>query len=154
MKHIVPTLALAWLAAACAPAPQTSSTPSSGSPMPASIVEPYLKIQTSLASDSLDNVKSNAGNVATAAAGLGAPAMKISTSALQLASAAEIADAREKFGNLSEAIVTYMDGLHLTPPDGVQVAVCPMNQKPWLQEGTVVSNPYYGASMSTCGNFR
>jgi Cu(I)/Ag(I) efflux system membrane fusion protein len=145
---------LALVVSGCAPAPQTSATPERGSVMPASVVEPYLKIETALASDSIEGVRANAGNVATASAALGTPAMKIGPAAIQLASATEIADAREKFGALSDAIITYMDGLHLTAPDGVRVAVCPMNQKKWLQEGETIANPYYGASMSTCGNFR
>ena len=94
------------------------------------------------------------GHIATAATTLGAPAMRIDTAALQLASAAEIEDARDKFGVLSEALVSYMDGLHLTAPEGVRVAFCPMKKKPWLQEGAAISNPYYGSSMLTCGSFR
>ena len=45
--------------------------------MSQAIVEPYLKIQTALASDSIDEVKANAGNIATAATALGAPAVRI-----------------------------------------------------------------------------
>jgi hypothetical protein len=140
--------------AACMPAPQTGATPKAGATMPASIVEPYLTIQTSLAQDRLDEVKASAGNIATAATALGAPAMKIDTTALQLASAVELDDAREKFGALSDALVTYMDGLHLKAPDGVRIAFCPMVQKPWLQKGETLANPYYGSSMATCGEFR
>jgi hypothetical protein len=99
-------------------------------------------------------VKANAGNIATAASGLGAPATKIDTAALQLASATELDDARVKFGALSEAIDTYMTGLKLKMPEGVRVAFCPMAQKPWLQQGTAINNPYYGKSMQTCGAFR
>jgi len=145
---------LAALASACAPAPQTSNTPAAGGEMPRSIVDPYLKIQASLADDSMDGVKQNAGNIATAATALGAPAMKIDTAAVQLTSAADLADARDKFGRLSEAVDVYMTGLKLTPPEGVRVAVCPMVNKPWLQEGSAIANPYYGKEMSTCGNFR
>ena len=135
-------------------APDTSSTPKAGAAMPSSVVDPYLKISSALASDSLDGVRANAGDLATAATALGAPAMKIDTSALQVASATEIEDAREKFARLSDAIVAYMDGLKLTLPDDVRVAVCPMKQKPWLQEGSDIKNPYYGSSMLTCGDFR
>ncbi|OLC78525.1 MAG: hypothetical protein AUH72_15780 [Acidobacteria bacterium 13_1_40CM_4_65_8] len=145
---------MAAVACACAPAPQTSNTPAAGSQMPASVVDPYLKIQTALAQDRIDDVRANAGDVATAATALGAPAMKIDTAAVQLASATELADARDKFGVLSDALVTYMDGLHLTPPDGVRKAYCPMATKPWLQKGDTLANPYYGASMLTCGEFR
>jgi Cu(I)/Ag(I) efflux system membrane fusion protein len=147
-------LTIAAVASACAPAPQTSNTPAAGSKMPASVVDPYLNIQTALAQDRMDEVRANAGNVATAATALGAPAMKIDTAAVQLASATELEDARQKFGVLSDAIVTYMDGLHLAPPDGVRKAYCPMAAKPWLQKGDTLANPYYGASMLTCGEFR
>ena len=105
------------MAAACAPT--VGTTPAGGSAMPASIMEPYLAIQTALSDDSTENVKANAGNIATAATGLGAPAMKIDTAALQLSAAAEavppdIERVREKFGLLSEALDTYMTGLKLS----------------------------------------
>ena len=143
---------LAIFVAGCAP--NTSSTPKAGEAMSQAIIEPYLTIQTALAKDSIDEVKASAGNVATAATSLGAPAMRIDTAAVQLASAADLADAREKFGTLSDAIVTYMDGLHITPPDGVRIAFCPMVKKPWLQQGSTLANPYYGSTMPTCGSFR
>ena len=47
-----------------------------------------------------------------------------------------------------------MTGLQLTPPDGVKVAFCPMVNKPWMQEGETLANPYYGKAMPTCGSFR
>jgi hypothetical protein len=147
-------IVMAAAAAACAPAPQTSNTPAAGSEMPRSIVDPYLKIQAALAGDSLDGVKQNAGEIATASTALGAPAMKIDTAAVQLASAAELNDARDRFGALSDAIDAYMTGLKLHPPEGVRVAVCPMVHKPWLQEGSAIANPYFGKEMPTCGSFR
>jgi hypothetical protein len=122
--------------------------------MSASIIDPYLKIQEALAADSIEGVKANAGEIATASSALGAPAMKIDTSAVHLASATELGDARTKFGALSEALDQYMTGLHLAAPEGVKVAVCPMVRKPWLQKGDAIANPYYGTEMLTCGNFR
>jgi hypothetical protein len=139
---------------ACAPAPQTSNTPAAGTTLSASIIDPYLKIQQALADDSLDGVTANAGEIATASAALGAPAMKIDTAAVQLASATEIDDARRKFATLSVAVDDYMTGLHLNAPEGVRVVVCPMVQKPWLQKGDAIENPYYGKEMLTCGSFR
>jgi len=133
---------------------QTAATPAPGSEMPRSILDPYLKIQVALADDSMDGVKANAGNIATAASSLGAPAMKIDTAAVQLASTTEIEDARVKFGALSEAIDAYATGLKLRMPEGVRVAFCPMAQKPWLQQASAINNPYYGKSMPTCGSFR
>ena len=154
MRNRIVAMAMLTAASACAPAPQTSNTPPSGSKMPASVVDPYLKIQIALAQDRIDDVRANAGDVAKAASSLGAPAVKIDTAAVQLASATALEDARDKFGVLSDAIVTYMDGLHLTPPDGVRKAYCPMVNKPWLQKGDTLENPYYGSSMLTCGEFR
>jgi hypothetical protein len=125
-----------------------------GSEMPSSIVDPYLRIQTALAQDRVDDVRASAGEIATAATSLGAPAMKIDTAAVQLASATELADAREKFGTLTDAMVTYMDGEHLKAPDGVRKAYCPMARKSWLQRGDTLANPYYGTAMPTCGEFK
>ncbi len=154
------TLRLPWLGvvlilamAGCSRAPQTANTPPPGTTMPASIIDPYLAIQEGLAHDSIENLRANAGNVATAATALGAPAMKIDTAAVQLASAADLADARQKFGLLSEAVVAYKDGLHLKAGEGVRQAFCPMAVKPWLQKGDAISNPYYGSTMPTCGSF-
>lgn len=156
MKQLMLAIAAAT-AVGCAP--MGGRTPDSGSTMPMSIMEPYLAIQESLAQDSTDQVKANAGNIATAATALGAAAMKIDTSALQLAGSvdAEQPDlkvVRERFGVLSEALDTYMTGLKLKAPEGVKVAWCPMVKKPWLQRGENISNPYYGKDMPTCGDFR
>ena len=147
-------LAVLVFASACAPAPAVDKTPKAGSEMSRTVIDPYLKIQEALSDDKMDGVKANAGDVATAAAALGAPAMKIDTAAVQLSNAVEIDDARAKFGTLSEAIDTYMTGLKLKAPDGVRVAVCPMVHKPWLTASAAIENPYYGKSMSTCGSFR
>ena len=136
------------------PAPATSNTPEGGSPMPSSVVSPYLKIQTALFNDSVDEVRANAGTIATAATALGAPAFKIDTAASQLTSAGELPDAREKFARLSDAIITYMDGLHLAPPDGVYIAQCETTRKQWLQEGDSIANPYEGSAVPSCGSVR
>jgi len=152
--RVAAALVVILAATACTPAPATDKTPKACSDMSRAVIDPYLKIQSALADDSMDGVKANAGNVATAAAALGAPAMKIDTSAVQLAAATEIDDAREKFAALSEAIDAYMTGLKLKAPEGVKVAFCPMVQKPWLQADATINNPYYGKSMQTCGSFR
>jgi hypothetical protein len=125
-----------------------------GSQLPASIVDPYLKIQAALAQDRMDEVRTNAGEIASAATRLGEPATKMNSAAAQLASAGVIADAREKFGTLTDAVVTYMDGLQVKAPEGVRKAYCPMARKSWLQKGDTLANPYYGSSMPTCGEFK
>jgi hypothetical protein len=131
----------------------TSAAPGGGQ-MSSAVIDPYLKIGAALASDSMDGVTANAGQIATAASALGALAFKIDTAATQLTGAADLADARAKFGVLSEAIDAYMTNQHLTNPEGVRVAFCPMVLKPWLQKDGDLRNPYYGSQMLTCGSFR
>ena len=152
MRTLAAAAMLALVAAGCSRS--TFPVVARGGEMPRSIVDPYLKIQTALADDSTEGIRANAGEMATAATALGAPAMKIDTAAIQLASAGELDDAREKFGRLSAAIDTYMTGLGLKAPQGVRVAYCPMADKPWLQQDGALANPYYGKSMPTCGSFR
>jgi hypothetical protein len=156
LRVLVPSwlIFLSLILNACAPAPATGKTPKPGTEMSRAVLDPYLKIQAALADDSMEGVKANAGNLATAAAALGAPAMKIDTAAVQLAAATELGAARSTFGTLSEAIDTYMTGLKLKAPEGLKVAVCPMVHKPWLQAEAEIRNPYFGKSMQTCGSFR
>ena len=147
------------LAVAASCVTTVEKTPESGSTMPASIIDPYLQIQESLADDRVDNVKAAAGNIATASTALGAPAMKIQTAAVQVAAAADasppdLETLRQKFGLLSEALDSYMTGLKIKAPEGVRTAYCPMARKPWLQKGNTLANPYYGKEMPTCGDFR
>jgi hypothetical protein len=152
MRSTLAPLLLAAMAAACMPAPGTSNTPDGGSPMPESIVGPYLSIQRELAAGSTSTVRANAGNIATAATPLGSPAFRIGTAAVQLSAATELADARAKFGILSDAIIAYVEGLNLALPDGVQLAACESTGRQWLQEGLAVSNPYDPSS--NCGSIR
>ncbi|MEO8255848.1 MAG: hypothetical protein ABI868_00725 [Acidobacteriota bacterium] len=133
--------------------PPASAAPA-GAAISRAIVDPYLEIGTALAADRVDGVTARAGEIATAASSLGAAAFKIDTAAVQLTSAADLADARAKFGVLSDAIDSYMTNQHLTSPSGVRVAFCPMVQKPWLQQDGELRNPYYGSQMLTCGSFR
>ena len=153
MHRIIAVVGLALVTVACDRL-QPVSSESATREMSRAVVDPYLMIDAALASDSIDSVKAHAGEVATAATTLGATAFRIDTAALQLASAADLADARAKFGVLSEALDAYMSAQHLTPPPGIRVAFCPMAMKPWLQEDGPLRNPYYGSQMLTCGSFR
>ena len=150
------SVVVALLASACMPVPGTDKAPANGTSMPASIMEPYLTIEEALVKDDITPVRQNAGNIATASTTLGTTGFRIGTAASQLASADSLEMAREKFGILSDVLVTYIEGLKLNGGEGVKVAYCPMMKKPWLQKGEPLANPYYGAAsdMSTCGNFR
>ncbi len=122
--------------------------------VPASMVNPAIAIQTSLAHDSMDGVQANAATIADEAAKIGKPAAKIAGAARDLQKQTKIADARVAFGTLSEALVAFLDGQKLSPGDGVKVAFCPMVLKPWLQKEGAINNPYFGSQMLGCGSFR
>ena len=92
--------------------------------------------------------------VAADAQSLGKPAEKILAGAAALQKAGKIADAREAFGRMSEALVAYLEAQKQNPGGGIRVAYCPMVRKPWLQKDGAIQNPYYGAQMLTCGSFR
>jgi Cu(I)/Ag(I) efflux system membrane fusion protein len=109
------------------------------------IVDPAVAIQKSLA---------NAATIEEQAAKLGAPAAKIAEAAKELKTTTKIEDARTAFGRLSEAIVGYVDAHKLTFDPPMHIAYCPMVNKPWLQAGDTIANPYYGKQMPTCGSFK
>ena len=159
MKALCLVIAVVSVAAGCSQSAAPPAPVKAETEMSRAVVDPYLKIQVSLAGDTTDGVHANADTVARAAGALGAPAARIRDAAVQLSDAskteaADIRNVREKFGTMSEEIDTYMTDRKLTPPGGVKVAFCPMMQKPWLQTGDKVSNPYYGKEMPTCGSFQ
>jgi len=121
--------------------------------LPASVVKPYLLLQTSLAGDSLDGVPAAAGGLARAAQSLGAGAEAIVRGAEAIAQADDLTAARAAFGELSDAVLAYVSttGAEL---GSLHVAYCPMADRSWLQEGGEIRNPYYGSSMLTCGVFK
>lgn len=118
------------------------------------VVDPYLKIHAALVKDSIDGLAANANEIATAAGTLGAPGEPIQAAATGLAGAKDLTEARDKFGDLSEAMESYRKAQDLVWPEGVKRAYCPMAKKYWMQEGTRIANPYYGTEMPTCGSFR
>ena len=154
LQTLVVGLSLALFAGACKGVSKAEPAASTSAEMSRAVVDPYLKIAVALASDNIDGVKANAGDVTTAATALGVYAVPIDTAAAQLTAAADLEDARAKFGVLSEAIDVYMSRQHLSPPAGVRVAFFPMVKKPWLQADGPLRNPYYGSQMLTCGSFR
>jgi hypothetical protein len=122
--------------------------------LPATLVDPYLRVHTALASDKTETVKADAAQIARAAGSLGAQAKPIADAARQLEAAANVQKAREAFGTLSDAMLAYIKATGSTPGSDVKVAFCPMAGKPWLQKGTSVRNPYYGLGMLECGEIK
>jgi hypothetical protein len=66
-----------------------------------------------------------------------------------LVAATTIEDARTHFGELSTILVPIFQAEAIP---GVTAYLCSMKQKPWVQRGDKIENPYYGQSMLTCGS--
>jgi predicted RNA methylase len=115
------------------------------------VVDPYLKIQTALAGDSMDGVAKSASAVAAAAAKLGAAGAPVAEAAKRMAAAPDIKSARTRFMDLSETLIQAA-GEALA--SDVRIAYCSMVKKHWLQTDKEIRNPYYGSRMLTCGRFR
>lgn len=116
----------------------------------AKVIEPYLRIQGQLAQDSIDGVAQAAAEIERNAAVLGAAGSAVAAHAGSLAKAGDLKAARAAFGPLSDVLVGEFEKRQASVP-GVQAMYCPMVNKPWLQRGGAVRNPYYGKSMLTCG---
>ena len=122
--------------------------------LPAALVDPYLQVQVALSADQFDGVTAQAASMEKAAAAMGPDAAAIVAGAKKLAAAKDIAEARTAFGDVSAAITDYADKTKSTLGADVRVAYCPMVKKPWLTKDKTIRNPYYGASMLTCGSFK
>jgi hypothetical protein len=122
--------------------------------LPKALVDPYLQVQVALASDKFEPVAMNAKAIGAVAATLGKDAEALVSTAKKLESAKDIAAARTAFGEVSAALVTYAEKTKSDLGADVRVAYCPMVNKPWLQKDKEIRNPYYGASMLSCGSFK
>jgi Protein of unknown function (DUF3347) len=122
--------------------------------LPATLVDPYLRVQTALAADKTDSVKKDAAEIATVAVGLGAPAKGLQEAAERLQRAGDLKAAREGFGQVSDALFAYAKATGATIPSGVKTAFCPMANKSWLQKGDTIKNPYFGSEMLECGEWK
>ncbi len=122
--------------------------------LPKALIEPYLNVQAALAADKFDGIAASATAIEAAAMALGKDAEKLAGGAKKLAAAKDIAAARTAFGDVSEALVAYAEKTKSELGAEVQVAFCPMVNKPWLQKDKEIKNPYYGGAMLSCGSFR
>lgn len=132
-----------------------TSTLRAGSPDPLKpALDKYLQIQTTLAGDSIKGVAAAAGEIAAIAkADAGAFPAQAAAQAGALAKAADIAAARDAFKPLSATMVAALSAdKSLAGP--YYEAYCPMAKASWIQASKKVANPYFGASMSGCGEIR
>ena len=121
----------------------------------------YLKIKDTLAKDKTENVNENAKVILELAKELdvsnvteehkghfkGLP-KKITMATEELNKVKNIKSMRKAFNKLSKPMAMWAT---MMKPNGINVAYCPMAPGSWLQTGTEIRNPYYGASMLKCG---
>ena len=117
-------------------------------------LDKYIVIQTALAADSLDGVAGAAKDIAaTAKASDGVVPEVVASQAGILAKAANIKAAREAFKPLSASLIAALPA-QKSISGRYYEAFCPMANASWIQTGKQIANPYFGASMSGCGESR
>ena len=115
------------------------------------IAAPYLHIQGTLATDSIDGVTDAAKAIVEAAGELGDEGTSIVVAARAVSMADDLTKARAAFGLLSDAVIKHANRAGLGE---LKVAFCPMARKSWIQEGGDIANPYHGSEMLHCGTFK
>jgi protein SCO1/2 len=115
------------------------------------LIDPAVAVQESLARDSMEGVRESATALRDAAGKIGSKAADIETAAADLAKQTTLADARNAFGTLTDALIAHLHAEKAAPPEGIRIGYCPMVRKSWLQKNGAVANPYFGSRMLTCG---
>src|SRR5688572_32877854 len=103
-----------------------------------------------LVNQSLSDAKQRANDLANAARAEEQDA--IASGADSVAKAKDLEEARHAFGNLSDAMIAYRKQSSEQPRPAV--AYCSMAKHSWLQPKGPISNPYFDASMTTCGEVK
>jgi Cu(I)/Ag(I) efflux system membrane fusion protein len=125
------------------------------------VLEQYLKIPAALAADRTEGVKQAAKQIKKLAAALDPTTVTgehaghykdvprdLAAAAAKMAKAKDIAAMREALKDLSKPMAMWAT---MSKPKGVSVVYCSMAPGSWLQRGTAIANPYYGAKMPRCG---
>ena len=117
-------------------------------------IEQYVKIQTALAADSLKGIPEAANAIVAAVQESGGALPDTAASQAQaVAKATDIKAARAAFKPLSTTLITVLSA-QKEKTGRYYEAFCPMARAAWIQADKKVANPYYGASMLTCGEIR
>ena len=119
-----------------------------------STLDKYIQIQNALAGDSFKGVpEAAAAIVDIAKASDGVLPTNIALRAEAVSKTTDIKAAREAFKPLSAELIAALANQKSLTGDYYE-AFCPMANASWIQSGKEVANPYYGTSMSSCGEIR
>ena len=148
----------------------TIDLPAAGRAQLAPIVSQYLEVQQALADDELPHAQAAAGQLEVeiaavhleqpleAAAAFAQVVQPLRGHAGHVARAPDLEGARTGFEGLSEGVAALLRlfGNPLDVP--LKEAFCPMAHgsqgASWIQQGAHIHNSYFGAAMSSCGEFR
>lgn len=130
----------------------TAPSPAAAKAEPTKIaLDAYLQIHDALAQDRVEGIAASAKTIAAQSKSFGANLQKqISAQASTLASAKDLAAARDAFKGLSEVLSRWATESKRTD---VAVFRCSMANASWLQRAdqSAIRNPYYGSEMLACG---
>jgi hypothetical protein len=116
----------------------------------------YYIIQKSLASDSIAGIATSSAQIADISRRAAATETAVKAQLTTLANAAaklratDLKSVRNGFGDLSDALITYLKTTQAKRNPPYQF-YCPMVKKNWLQPDKEIRNPYYGNAMLKCG---
>lgn len=175
MTRSITALAIALLAYACSdsspgglsaevasaqtppkPAPEPAPLPADASAA-AKLADAYLRLSARLAGDDAKGAGAAAAKVSEAAAVVeGEHAAQIKAAAAEIAAASDIARQRAAFERASNALIALVETSGNPLSTIAYVVRCPMafdnRGARWLQASTAIANPYFGASMFSCGS--
>ncbi len=136
----------------------------------APVVTAYLEAQDRLAADDLEGARASLGRLADTVNELDPPgaravreawqtaASELSGHARRAAKAETIPDVRSAFERVSVRLEGLLEEFGNPTQEPLRVAYCPMafdsRGARWVQRDQALQNPYYGAAMLRCGEFR
>jgi Cu(I)/Ag(I) efflux system membrane fusion protein len=120
-----------------------------------SVLAHYVKIQATLAADSLAGVPEAARSIAKLVADDATKTLPaaLAAQAAAVADAKDIAAARERFKPLSVALIQHLEQNQVQTSLYFE-AYCDMAKAGWLQVGRALRNPYFGKEMLECGEIK
>lgn len=107
----------------------------------------YEQVRVALSTNTLPDVAMHAEMLAPLAEKIGGARAK--ALAAQLVKAKTLEDARKHFGELSALLVPKFEAANIA---GAHAFICTMKNKPWMQKGDTIANPYFGKAMPGCGS--
>lgn len=109
----------------------------------------YLEVKNALVTDNSKVAASAAKQLSESITRQDNAGAKVSKLAATIAGTNDISAQRKTFVQLSKLLVDNIGEYRGTDP--VYIDYCPMKKAYWISEVKEIKNPYYGASMLTCG---